>query len=103
MEREFAVWRDLEALFLGRLLQGSYSMSRKGLVIVKTPSGIKTAELGGSPAIFVAKGLLRELAAESTHRGATMGQGCAEGCSASCLLVCFRPDYVSGNERSNKG
>jgi hypothetical protein len=64
METEFAVWRDLEAVFLGRLVKGSYRMSREGLVIVKTSSGIKTAQLGGSPAIFVAKRLLRELAAE---------------------------------------
>jgi hypothetical protein len=51
-------------VFLGRLVKGTYSMSREGLVTVKTPGGSKTTQLGGSPAIFVAKRLLRELAAE---------------------------------------
>jgi hypothetical protein len=64
MEREFVVWREFDAVFLGRLLKGSYSMSPEGLVTVRTASGSRTAQLGGSPAIFVAKRLLRELAAE---------------------------------------
>jgi hypothetical protein len=54
----------LDAVFLGRLVKGSYSISREGLVSVKTTNGNKTAQLGGSPAIFVAKRLLRQLAAE---------------------------------------
>lgn len=64
MERDFAIWREFDAVFLGRLVKGTYSISREGLVIVKTPSGSKSSPLGGSPAIFVAKRLLRELAAE---------------------------------------
>jgi hypothetical protein len=64
MEKDFVTWREFDAVFLGRLVKGSYSMSRDGLVTVKTPSGTKTTQLGGSPAIFVAKRLLRELAAE---------------------------------------
>jgi hypothetical protein len=64
MERDFAIWREFDAVFLGRLVKGSYSMSPVGLVTVRTPSGSKTTQLGGSPAIFVAKRLLRELAAE---------------------------------------
>jgi hypothetical protein len=51
-------------VFLGRLVKGSYSMSREGLVTVKTSAGSKATQLGGSPAIFVAKRLLRELASE---------------------------------------
>jgi hypothetical protein len=39
-------------------------MSPEGLVTVRTRSGSKTTQLGGSLAIFVAKRLLRELAAE---------------------------------------
>jgi hypothetical protein len=64
MERDFAIWREFDAVFLGRLLKGSYSMSAEGLVTVRTPSGSKATRLGGAPAIFVAKRLLRELAAE---------------------------------------
>ncbi len=64
MEKEFVVWRDFDAVFLGRLLKGSYSMSQEGLMTVRTASASKTTQLGGSPAIFVAKRLLRELAAE---------------------------------------
>ena len=64
MERDFSIWRDFDAVFLGRLVKGTYTMSREGLVTVKTPGGSKTTQLGGSPAIFVAKRLLRELAAE---------------------------------------
>jgi hypothetical protein len=64
MERDFSIWRDFDAVFLGRLVKGAYTMSREGLVTVKTPGGSKTTQLGGSPAIFVAKRLLRELAAE---------------------------------------
>ena len=64
MERDFAIWREFDAVFLGRLVKGTYSMSHEGLVTVKTPSGSETTQLGCSPAIFVAKRLLRELAAE---------------------------------------
>jgi hypothetical protein len=64
MERDFALWREFDAVFLGRLVKGTYGMSHDGLVTVKTPGGSKTTHLGGSPAIFVAKRLLRELAAE---------------------------------------
>ena len=64
MEKDFVIWREFDAVFLGRLVKGSYSMSHDGLVTVKTPSGSKTTRLGGSPAIFVAKRLLREFAAE---------------------------------------
>ena len=64
MERDFSIWRDFDAVFLGRLVKGTYTMSREGLVTVKTPGGSKTTQLEGSPAIFVAKRLLRELAAE---------------------------------------
>jgi hypothetical protein len=39
-------------------------MSPEGLVTVRTRSDSKTTQLGGSLAIFVAKRLLRELAAE---------------------------------------
>jgi hypothetical protein len=51
-------------VFLGRLLKGSYSMSRDGLVTVKTAGGSKSTQLDGSLAIIVAKRLLRELAAQ---------------------------------------
>jgi hypothetical protein len=64
MEKDVVFWRDLDAVFLGRLVKGSYSMSRDGLVTVKTPAGSKATQLGGYPAIFVAKRLLRELASE---------------------------------------
>jgi hypothetical protein len=63
MEKYFVIWREFDAVFLGRLLKGSYSMSPEGLVTVRTPSGSKTTHLGRSPAIFIAKRLLRELAA----------------------------------------
>jgi hypothetical protein len=39
-------------------------MSRDGVVTVKTAVGSKSTQLGGSLVIFVAKRLLRELAAE---------------------------------------
>ena len=55
MERDFSIWRDFDAVFLGRLVKGAYTMSREGLVTVKTPGGSKTTQLGGSPAIFVCK------------------------------------------------
>jgi hypothetical protein len=64
MEREYVIWREFDAVFLGRLVKGSYSTSPQGLVTVRTSSDSKTTRLGGSPAIFVAKRLLRELAAE---------------------------------------
>jgi hypothetical protein len=64
MERDFIVWRELTTEFLGRVVKGSYGMSREGLVTVRTLRGSKTTQLGGSPAIFVARRLLRELAAE---------------------------------------
>ena len=61
MERDFVIWREFTTEFL---VKGSYSMSRDGLVTVRTLRGSKTIHLGGSPAIFVARRLLRELAAE---------------------------------------
>jgi hypothetical protein len=64
MERDFEIWREVTAEFLGRSLKGSYCMSRDGLVTVQTAGGSKTAHLGGSPAIYVAKRLLRALAVE---------------------------------------
>jgi hypothetical protein len=64
MEEDQIVWRELDAVFLGRLVKGFYSMSRDGLVTVRTPIGSRSTQLGGSPAIFVAKRLLRQLAAE---------------------------------------
>jgi len=51
MERDFSIWRDFDAVFLGRLVKGAYTMSREGLVTVKTPGGSKTTQLGGSPAM----------------------------------------------------
>jgi len=64
MERDFEIWREVTAEFLGRPLKGSYSISRDGLVTVQTPGGSKTTHHGGSPAISVAKRLLRALAVE---------------------------------------
>jgi hypothetical protein len=64
MENDSVIWRELDAVFLGRLVKGAYSMSCDGLVTVKTAGGSKGTQLGGSLAIFVAKRLLRELAAE---------------------------------------
>jgi len=64
MERDFVIWREFTTEFLGRVVKGSYSMSRDGLVTVRTLRDSKTIHLGGSPAIFVARRLLRELAAE---------------------------------------
>jgi hypothetical protein len=64
MRNDSVIWREFDAVFLGRLIKGAYSMSRDGVVTVKTAVGSKSTQLGGSLAIFVAKRLLRELAAE---------------------------------------
>jgi len=64
MERDFIIWREFTTEFLGRTIKGSCSMSREGLVTVQTPHGSKTTQLGGSPAVFIARRLLRELASE---------------------------------------
>jgi hypothetical protein len=63
-ERDFIIWREVQIKFLGRTIVGSYALSQDGLVTVKTPTGEKTTQLGGSPAEFIAKRLLRELAVE---------------------------------------
>jgi|SRR5437588_7551054 hypothetical protein len=63
-ERDFIVWREVQIKFLGRTIVGSYALSRDGLVTVKTSTGEKATQLGGSPAEFIAKRLLRELAVE---------------------------------------
>jgi hypothetical protein len=60
MEKDSVIWREFDAVFLGHLFKGSYSMSRDRLVTVKTAGGRKSTQLGGSLAIFVAKRLLRE-------------------------------------------
>jgi hypothetical protein len=59
MERDFAIWREFDAVFLGRLVKGNYSMSHEGLVTVKTPSGSKTTQLGGSPDLCCKKAAAR--------------------------------------------
>jgi hypothetical protein len=64
MENDSVIWREFDAVFLGRLVKGAYSMSRDGFVTVKTTGGSKGTQLGNSLAIFVEKRLLRELAAE---------------------------------------
>ncbi len=69
MEGNFAIWREFDAVFLGRLVKGSYSMSPDGLVTVKSASGSKTAQLGGSPAIFVAKGCYANWLRKEKHKG----------------------------------
>ncbi len=66
MDRGLIVWRELTTQYLGRLIKGSYTVSRDGLMIVRTAGGNeKTAELDGTPQIDIAERLLRELAAEA--------------------------------------
>ena len=44
MERDFVIWWELDAVFLGRLVKGSYSTSPEGLVMVRTSSGSMAGE-----------------------------------------------------------
>jgi hypothetical protein len=62
MERGFVVWSEIEIKFLGRTINGSYAVSRDGLVTVRTPHDSKTARFAGWPPKIIAERLLRELA-----------------------------------------
>jgi hypothetical protein len=59
------IWKEVRIAFEGNFIRGSYSLSRAGLVTVKTAHGTKAAHrAAGMSAHTVARILLRELAAE---------------------------------------
>jgi hypothetical protein len=72
MERDFAIWREFDAVFLGRLVKGTFSMSHEGLVTVKTLIGSKATQLGNPPAIFVAKGCCANWLQKEKHNVADL-------------------------------
>jgi hypothetical protein len=64
MGRDFVVWWKVSIKFAGRSVTGSYALE-EGMVKVKSArGGEKATQIGNSPAIVIARILLRELAAE---------------------------------------
>jgi hypothetical protein len=57
------LWNEIKTEFRGRAINGSYAVEN-GTVTVRTAIGQKTARLIGPAAIWIARRLLRELAAE---------------------------------------
>jgi hypothetical protein len=54
-------WKEVRIPIKGNIVRASYSLSREGLVTVKTQHGAKAAHRAGLSAATVAKILLREL------------------------------------------
>ena len=61
---ELILWKQITAELNGHTVTGLYSVSREGLVTVRTPYASKTRQLRGSSNTLIARILLRELAAE---------------------------------------
>jgi hypothetical protein len=56
-------WREITIAFDGRPVSGSYTVENR-IVVVRTPQGIKSQEVGTMDPTSLAFRLLRELAAE---------------------------------------
>jgi hypothetical protein len=56
-------WREITVEFNGRPVSGSYMVENQ-LVVVRTPHGVKSREVGTMDPASLAFRLLRELAAE---------------------------------------
>jgi hypothetical protein len=61
------IWKNLTIQFDGRTITGSYA-EWKGMVIVKSPHGMKSIKIVGSNPMILAQNMLRELAAEKRRR-----------------------------------
>jgi hypothetical protein len=59
---ESILWKEVRIPIKGDIVRGSYSLSREGLVTVKTAHGTKATHRAGLSAATVARILLRELA-----------------------------------------
>jgi len=64
------LWRRVWIEFGGRSYCGSYAVEDDGLLIVRTPFESKATQLRGSPAISLARILLKELAANGNAKAA---------------------------------
>jgi hypothetical protein len=56
-------WREITVEFNGRPVSGSYTVEKR-IVVVRTPHGVKSREVGAMGPASLAFRLLRELAAE---------------------------------------
>ncbi len=61
------IWKEITVQFNGRTITGSYA-EWKGMVIVKSPDGMKSLKSVGPTPMLLAKNMLRELAAETKSR-----------------------------------
>jgi hypothetical protein len=64
MSKRSFIWKNLTIQFDGRTITGSYA-EWKGMVIVKSPLGMKSLKIVASTPMSLAKNMLRELAAET--------------------------------------
>ena len=63
MSRRPFIWKELTIQFDGRTITGSYA-EWKGMVIVKSPHGMKSLKSVDTTPLLLARNMLRELAAE---------------------------------------
>jgi hypothetical protein len=56
MEKDFVVRREFDTVFLGRLVKGTCSMSREGLVTFRRPAGARLPSSAASPRSLLQKG-----------------------------------------------
>jgi hypothetical protein len=59
------VWREITDVYAGKVTRASYRLFGR-MVIVRTPFGSKTAQIGGDTPDRLARTLLRELVNEGT-------------------------------------
>jgi hypothetical protein len=57
------VWHEIEIEFSGRKIRGCWTVTAKGLLLVRSAYDQKSSPVGDSPPPMLAEKLLRELAA----------------------------------------